>query len=399
MVTKQDFYGQLSHQLRELDQLGFPAERPLNSPQGPEIVLADGRRFVNLNSSNYLGLAANPEVVAAAKAGLDQWGFGIASARIFCGTQVVHHTLEKKISEFLHTEESILYNSCFDVNLGLFEALLSPEDAIIWDSHIHASSVDGIHLCPSKSFPYESNDMVSLKKALIQAEEAGARFKMIATDGVFSMDGIVADLKTICDLADHYQAIVMVDDSHATGVVGKTGRGSHEYCGVMDRVDVITSTLSKALGGASGGFASGRKEIIRTLRHLSHTSMSSNALTPVIAATAIKVIDMISQSNELQRRAVDGADYFRRQLRAAGFNALGQDIPIVPVILGEEKATMEMGRRIYERGVFITGIIFPFQPMGMGMVRTQITAGHTREHLDRAITIFTEVGKGLGIIK
>ena len=399
VATRQDYLKQLAQSLAEEDRHGTGmVERVLSSPQGPEIRLTDGTRLINMCSNNYLGLGNDPDVIDAAKASLDRLGYGMASGRLLCGTHTVHHELESQLSNYLGTEETILYSSCFDANGGLFETLLSAEDAIISDRLNHASIIDGVRLCKAKRFTYASNDMAALEQALINADEAGARFKVIATDGVFSMDGIVANLQAICDLAEAHDALVMVDDSHATGVVGPNGRGSHEYCGVVGRVDIITGTLGKALGGASGGFTSGRKEIIRTLRRHSRTYMFSNSLSPVISSASIHIIKRLTESTELRERVLDNADRLRGELTASGFTVIGEGTGIVPVIVGDEDRTRKLSKLLYDSGILAVGMVYPVVPRGAARIRMQVCSSHTPEQIDRTVAAFVASGLQLGII-
>ncbi|MDP2562528.1 glycine C-acetyltransferase [Psychrobium sp. 1_MG-2023] len=390
-----DFFNQ---QLTQVKAEGlYKEERQLLSPQQAGISVAAGD-VVNFCANNYLGLANHPELVEAAKQGLDNNGFGMASVRFICGTQDIHKTLEDKLSNFLGMEDTILYSSCFDANAGLFETLLGPEDAIISDALNHASIIDGVRLCKAKRFRYANNDMAALEEQLIAATEAGARFKLIATDGVFSMDGVIANLKGVCDLADKYDALVMVDDSHAVGFVGEEGRGTHEYCEVMDRVDIITGTLGKALGGASGGFTSASKEVVAWLRQRSRPYLFSNSLAPAIVSASIKVLDMLAEGQELRDRVKSNAQYFREQMTAAGFTLAGADHAIVPVMLGDAKLASDMANLLLEKGIYVIGFSFPVVPKGQARIRTQMSAAHTKEQLDRAIAAFIEVGKELKVI-
>jgi glycine C-acetyltransferase len=381
------------HLARELDGIRaaglWKTERPLGSPQGARVRLADGREVINMCANNYLGLGNHPEVVAAAHAGLDRWGYGCASVRFICGTQDLHRQLETTLSTFLGTEDTILYSSCFDANGGLFETLLGPEDAIISDALNHASIIDGIRLCKAKRFRYANRDLDELETRLREADAAGARFKMIATDGVFSMDGTIAPLREICDLAETYGALVMVDDSHATGFMGATGRGTHEHCGVMDRVDILTGTLGKALGGASGGYTSGRRPIIDLLRQRSRPYLFSNTLAPVIAAGTLKVLDMLSASTAWRDRLWANTAFYASAMREAGFDLPndGQH-PIVPIMLGEATAAQHMATDLLAHGVYAVGFFFPVVPQGKARVRTQISAAHTEDDLRQAVAGF-----------
>lgn len=395
---KNAFYHQLSDQLEEVKAEGlFKKERVIVSSQYSEIEV-NGQKVLNFCANNYLGLANHPELIQAAKDGLDSHGFGVASVRFICGTQDIHKTLEAKLSEFLGTEDTILYSSCFDANAGLFETILGSEDAIISDALNHASIIDGVRLCKAKRYRYANNDMADLEKQLQQAVADGARHKLIATDGVFSMDGIIANLPAICDLADKYGALVMVDDSHAVGFVGKKGRGTHEFHNVMDRVDIITGTLGKALGGASGGFTAGKKEVIEWLRQRSRPYLFSNSLAPSIVSASIKVLEMLNNGDELRQRLIDNSNYFRERMTAAGFTLAGADHAIIPVMLGDAKLASEMADRMLAEGVYVIGFSFPVVPKGQARIRTQMSAAHTREQLDKTIDAFIRVGKDLGVI-
>ena len=399
-ITNNDFYQHIEQQLAQVKQEGlYKAERVITSAQQPEITVASGEHVINFCANNYLGLANHPELITAAKQGLDQHGFGMASVRFICGTQDIHKTLETKISQFLGMEDTILYSSCFDANAGLFETLLSADDAIISDSLNHASIIDGVRLCKAKRFRYANNNMAELEACLQSADEAGARFKLIATDGVFSMDGVIANLQGICDLADKYNAMVMVDDSHAVGFVGEQGRGSHEYCQVMGRVDIITGTLGKAMGGASGGYTSAKKEVVSWLRQRSRPYLFSNSLAPAIVNASIKVIDLLAKGDQLRKTLKDNARYFREQLETAGFTCAGADHAIVPVMLGDAKVASEMADRLLQEGIYVIGFSFPVVPKGQARIRTQISAAHTKEELDRAIAAFISIGKDMNIIK
>jgi glycine C-acetyltransferase len=372
----------------------FKGERVISSPQQAHIQVAGGRDVLNMCANNYLGLADHPQIVAAAHEALDRWGYGMSSVRFICGTQEVHKRLEAKISEFLGTEDTILYSSCFDANGGLFETLLAAEDAVISDELNHASIIDGIRLCKAERHRYRNNDMADLEAKLTDA--AGARFRMIATDGVFSMDGYIANLRGICDLAEKHDALVMVDDSHAVGVVGETGRGTHEFNGVMDRVDVITGTLGKALGGASGGYTSGRKEIVELLRQRSRPYLFSNTLAPVIAATSLTALDILTQSGELLGRLRENARIFRERMTAHGFTLPPGEHPIIPVMLGDAVLAQKMAARLLERGVYVIGFSFPVVPKGQARIRVQVSAAHTREDVEFAVNAFAEVKRELG---
>ncbi|HHY63784.1 MAG TPA: glycine C-acetyltransferase [Clostridiaceae bacterium] len=366
-------------------------ERILTGPQSANVGISGNRTVLNMCANNYLGLSNHPEVIAAAKESYDKWGYGLSSVRFICGTQEIHKELEKSISEFLGTEDTILYSSCFDANGGLFETILSEEDAVISDELNHASIIDGIRLCKVKRYRYKNNDMEDLEQKLREAQ--GARLKLIATDGVFSMDGILANLPEICRLAEIYGALVMVDDSHATGFIGKNGRGTPEYFGVSDKVDIITSTLGKALGGASGGFTSGRKEIIELLRQRSRPYLFSNTLSPAIAYTSIKVIEMLSRCGELRETLMENTRYFREGMKKAGFDVGDSIHPIVPIILGDARIVQQMSQRMLEKGVYVVGFFYPVVPKGKARIRVQISAAHTKQDLDYVIKAFTEARK------
>ncbi len=368
----------------------WKTERFINSDQKSVIRLADGQEVINMCANNYLGLANNPRVIEAAKNSLDQWGFGLASVRFICGTQTIHKTLEKKISDFLGMEDTILYAACFDANGGLFESILTNEDAVISDELNHASIIDGVRLCKAARYRYKNNDMTDLRVKLAEAKNAGARRILITTDGVFSMDGTIAQLDKICDLADEFDAMVHHDDCHATGFMGKTGRGVHEYCGVINRVDIITSTFGKALGGASGGFTSGRKEIIDMLRQRSRPYLFSNTLAPSICAATLEVIDMLSESTALRDKLEANTHYFRQGMRDAGFDIDMGDHPIVPVMLGDAVLAQKMSQRLLEKGIYAIGFFYPVVPQGKARIRTQISAAHSTKDLDEAIKAFTE---------
>ena len=393
------FYEQLKQQINEVKAEGlYKSERIITSQQQAEIQVASGDKVINFCANNYLGLANHPELIEAAKTGLDQHGFGVASVRFICGTQDIHKQLEAKISEFLHTEDTILYSSCFDANAGLFETILGAEDAIISDSLNHASIIDGVRLCKAKRFRYANNDMADLEQQLIAADAAGVKTKLIATDGVFSMDGVICNLEAVCDLADKYNALVMVDDSHAVGFVGENGRGTAEYCNVMDRVDIITGTLGKALGGASGGYTSGRAEIVEWLRQRSRPYLFSNSLAPSIVTASLKVLDMLAEGEALRNTLWSNVVYFREKMEAAGFTCAGKDHAIIPVMLGDAKVAAEMADRLLAEGIYVTGFSFPVVPKGQARIRTQISAAHTQAQLDKAIDAFTRIGKDMQII-
>lgn len=394
-----DFYQQLTQQLEMTRAEGlYKNERIITSAQQADIAVADGRHVINFCANNYLGLANHPELIKAAKEGMDSHGFGMASVRFICGTQDSHKQLEQRLADFLGMEDSILYSSCFDANGGLFETLLGPEDAIISDALNHASIIDGVRLCKAKRYRYANNDMAELRAQLEMAKADGARHIMIATDGVFSMDGVIADLKSVCDLADEYGALVMVDDSHAVGFVGENGRGTHEYCEVMGRVDIITGTLGKALGGASGGYTAGRKEVIEWLRQRSRPYLFSNSLAPAIVAASIKVLELLADGDELRNRLWSNARLFREKMSAAGFTLAGADHAIIPVMLGDAKLAQEFANELLKEGIYVTGFFFPVVPKGQARIRTQMSADHTPEQIERAVAAFIRIGKQLGVI-
>lgn len=373
----------------------YKRERVIITPQGTTIRVEDGQRVLNLCANNYLGLAQNPAVIAAGHAALDEWGYGCASVRFICGTQAVHKRLESGLSRFLGTEDTILYSSCFDANGGLFETLLGAEDAIISDELNHASIIDGIRLCKAQRYRYRNRDLADLEAKLKEAH--GARFKLIATDGVFSMDGFIADLAGVCDLADKYGALVMVDDSHAVGFMGRTGRGTHELCGVMGRVDIITGTLGKALGGASGGYTSGRKEIIELLRQRSRPYLFSNTLAPSIAGASLKVLELLSASSALRDKLEMNTRFFREGMASLGFNILPGTHPICPVMLGDASLATKFADAMLAKGVYVIGFSYPVVPPGKARIRTQISAAHSKAELELALQAFSEVKRELGI--
>ncbi|WP_391528190.1 glycine C-acetyltransferase [Photorhabdus akhurstii] len=393
------FYQQINEQLEQAHSEGlFKNERIITSAQNADIAVADGSHVINFCANNYLGLANHPELIAAAKAGMDSHGFGMASVRFICGTQDTHKELEKKLAEFLGMEDAILYSSCFDANGGLFETLFGPEDAIISDALNHASIIDGVRLCKAKRYRYANNDMQELRAQLKQAKADNARHIVIATDGVFSMDGVIADLKSICDLADEFDALVMVDDSHAVGFVGAHGRGTHEYCDVMDRIDIITGTLGKALGGASGGYTAARKEVVEWLRQRSRPYLFSNSLAPAIVAASIKVLDMLKEGGALRDRLWKNANLFREKMTAAGFTLAGADHAIIPVMLGDAKLAQEFAAELLKEGIYVTGFFYPVVPKNQARIRTQMSAAHTEEQIERAVAAFTRIGKQLSVI-
>ena len=384
----------LENTLAEIRDAGlYKSERVITSPQQAEISVQGGEGVINFCANNYLGLANDPTLIKTAKETLDEYGFGLSSVRFICGTQSIHKRLEGAISDFLGLEDTILYASCFDANAGLFETLLGPEDAIISDALNHASIIDGIRLCKAQRFRFAHADMAELERIL--QETQGCRLRMIATDGVFSMDGDIANLAGICDLADKYNALVMVDDSHSTGFVGETGRGTPEYRGVTGRVDIITSTLGKALGGASGGFTAGRREVIELLRQRSRPYLFSNTVPPVVVGTALAVVDMLTGKTELRQQLADNTKYFRAEMTEAGFDIRPGDHPIVPIMLGDARLAQEMAEALLDEGIYVIGFSYPVVPKGEARIRVQISAAHTKEHLDRAIAAFAKVRKAL----
>lgn len=392
-----NFREHLENTLNEIREAGlYKNERVIEGPQDAHIDV-NGREVLNMCANNYLGLSDHPAIVDAAKRSLDEWGYGLSSVRFICGTQAIHKELERKISEFLDTEDTILYTSCFDANGGLFETLLGEEDAVISDELNHASIIDGIRLCKAQRFRYKNSDMVDLAAKLEEAKSA--RFKMIATDGVFSMDGYIAKLDEICDLADKHNALVMVDDSHAVGFMGTRGKGTHEHCNVMDRIDVITGTLGKALGGASGGYTSGKKEMIDLLRQRSRPYLFSNSVAPPIVAASIAAIDLLNQSTELRDKLMENTRYFREKIRAIGLEVLLGEHPIVPVMFGEAGPAVKMAEALLEKGVYVIPFSFPVVPKGKARIRTQVSAAHSKEDLDFAVEKFAEAKEELGIGK
>lgn len=396
MLTEQ-FKNQLAEQLEGLKVNGlYKQECEISSPQQARIQIADGRTVLNFCANNYLGLANHPTLIEAAKKSYDTYGFGLASVRFICGTQTIHHALEKRLSAFLGTEDTILYSSCFDANGGLFETLMGEEDAIISDSLNHASIIDGIRLTKSRRLRYANNDMADLEEKLQNSSDC--RFRMIATDGVFSMDGSIANLQKICDLADRYNAIVMVDDSHAVGFVGETGRGTPEFCKVQGRIDILTGTLGKALGGASGGYTSGKREIISWLRQRSRPYLFSNTLAPAIAVASIAVLDLLDSSHELRKRLQENSNYFREKMTTLGFDLVPGNHPIIPVMLGDATLAQTFAKEMLALGIYVVGFSFPVVPQGKARIRVQMSAGHSKVDLDKAIAAFAEVGKKLGVI-
>ena len=395
MTTR--YWQHLADEADEIRSAGlYKSERVIASQQDAVITLEDGSVVINFCANNYLGLANDPALVDAASAALKDYGYGMASVRFICGTQTVHKELEHQISTFLNKSDTILYSSCWDANGGLFETVLGPEDAIISDSLNHASIIDGVRLCKASRYRYANNDMEDLARQLEAASDA--RFKMIATDGVFSMDGIIANLPAICDLADEHDAVVMVDDSHAVGFLGPNGGGTPDYWGVSDRVDIVTGTLGKALGGASGGYTSGPSELIAMLRQRSRPYLFSNSLAPVITATTLTTLDLLRESAELRTRLTANAARFRAGMEHAGFDLIGADHPIIPVMLGDARLASEMADRLLERGVYVVGFSFPVVPKGEARIRTQMSAAHTSEHVDTAIEAFVTVGRDLGVV-
>ncbi len=398
MDTYQKFKEYLSTQLEGIRAAGtYKHERGITTPQDVMVCTDRAEAVLNMCANNYLGLAQHPAIRQAAHDALDRWGYGLASVRFICGTQALHKELEAALSDFLGTEDTILYGSCFDANGGLFETLLGAEDAVISDELNHASIIDGVRLCKAKRFRYKNRDMADLEERLIEAEAAGARFKLIATDGVFSMDGTIAPLAVICDLANRYGALVMADDSHAVGFMGKQGRGTHEHCGVMGRVDIITGTLGKALGGASGGYTSGRKEIIELLRQRSRPYLFSNTLAPVIAGASLEALRLLKESTDLRDKLEANTKHFRKTMTDAGFDITLGEHPIVPVMLGDAALAAKFAAAMLERGIYVIGFSYPVVPQGKARIRTQISAAHSTEDLDRAVEAFIAVRKELGL--
>jgi glycine C-acetyltransferase len=394
---KQKILQNLAKQTEELKESGlYKAERVITSPQQAVIRLQDGREVINLCANNYLGLSNSPELVKAAQSAVKDHGFGMSSVRFICGTQDVHKELEKRLSHFLGMEDTILYSSCFDANGGLFETILSEEDGVISDALNHASIIDGIRLCKAKRFRYHNNDMQDLEAKLKEAKDC--RYRLIATDGVFSMDGIIANLSKICDLADKYDALVMVDDSHATGFMGEKGRGTHEECDVMKRVDILTGTLGKALGGASGGYTAARREIIEWLRQRSRPYLFSNSLAPVIATTSLKVLDIVESSDHLRKKLRQNSHHFRSKMEKLGFRLVPGSHPIIPVMLGDAKVASEMAKLLLDEGLYVISFSYPVVPKDQARIRTQMSAGHDISHLDKAIEAFEKIGKRLKVI-
>jgi glycine C-acetyltransferase len=396
----EQFKPKLEQELQSIEEAGlFKRERIITSPQSAEITIAGGKQVLNFCANNYLGLSSHPRVVQAAKEAIDTHGFGMSSVRFICGTQDIHKELEKKLSEFLGTEDTILYAAAFDANGGVFEPLFGAEDAIISDALNHASIIDGVRLCKAMRYRYEHNNMEDLEKQLQDAVTAGAQQKIIVTDGVFSMDGTIAKLDQIVALAEKYQALVMTDECHSTGFMGKTGRGVHEHRGVMGKIDIITGTLGKALGGASGGFTSGRKEIIELLRQRSRPYLFSNTLAPSITGASIAVLELLSETTELRDRLEKNTSYFREKMEAAGFDIKPGEHAIVPIMLYDAVLSQKIAEKLLERGIYVIGFYYPVVPKGQARIRVQISAGHQQEHLDQAIAAFIAVGKELGVIQ
>ena len=394
-----NFISHLESQLADLESAGlYKHERVIDSPQAAEIHVEGGGTVLNFCANNYLGLAHHPAVEAAAQEGLREHGYGMASVRFICGTQDVHRALEKRIAEFLGTEDAILYGSCFDANGGLFETLLGEEDAVISDALNHASIIDGVRLSKAKRYRYANNDIANLERQLQQAKADGARYKLITTDGVFSMDGIVANLKAVCDLADQHDAMVMVDDSHAVGFVGAKGRGTPEHCGVMGRVDILTGTLGKALGGASGGYTAGPRQVVAWLRNRSRPYLFSNTLMPVIAHASIKVLDLLQASDALREKLRRNAEHFRGEMSRLGFRLAGAGHPIIPVMLGDAALAQSMANKLLAEGIYVIGFSFPVVPKGQARIRAQMSAAHEPQQIDRAVAAFAKVGRELGVI-
>ncbi len=386
----------LEEELSQIREAGtYKSERVIMTPQGVHVRLSDGEPVINLCANNYLGLAQHPEVRQAAHEALARWGYGCASVRFICGTQGIHKQLEDKLSDFLGMEDTILYSSCFDANAGLFETLLGPEDAIISDAMNHASIIDGVRLCKAQRFRYANNDMAELEERLKEA--AGARFRLIVTDGVFSMDGYIANLTGICDLADRHDALVVVDDSHAVGFIGEHGRGTHEHCGVMDRVDLITGTLGKALGGASGGYTSGRREVIEMLRQRSRPYLFSNTLAPTIAGASLRVLELLSESTDLRDKVMENARFFRTEIEKIGLEVLPGEHPIIPIMLGDAALATRMADLLLEKGVYVIGFSYPVVPKGRARIRLQMSAAHDLDDLRKALDAFAEAKAELGI--
>ena len=388
-----------SNEIQEIKDNGlFKKERIITSPQGAVIKISSGEEVINFCSNNYLGLSDNPEVIQAAKDAMDSHGFGMSSVRFICGTQDIHKTLEQRIADFYQTEDTILYAAAFDANGGVFEPLLTKEDAIISDSLNHASIIDGVRLCKAARYRYKNSDMKDLEQQLIEADKNGARFKLIVTDGVFSMDGIVAPLDKICELAEKYDALVMIDECHATGFIGKTGRGTLEEKKVLNKIDIITGTLGKALGGAMGGYTTGKKEIIELLRQRSRPYLFSNSLAPALVGASIKVFDLISNDTQLRDQLENNTNYFKKGMKNAGFEIVEGDSAIVPVMLYDAKLSQTMANLLLDEGIYVIGFFYPVVPKGKARIRVQLSASHNKEHLDKAILAFTKIGKKLNVI-
>ena len=396
-MTKQEFLQFLTKEIDQLKKTGlYKTERVIASPQKAVIRLQDGSEVINLCANNYLGLSDHPLLIEEAKKALDQYGYGLSSVRFICGTQSIHKQLEAHLSQFLGTEDTILYSSCFDANGGLFETILGAEDAVISDALNHASIIDGVRLCKAKRFRYNNNDMHDLEEKLKEAKDC--RIKLIATDGVFSMDGVLANLKAITDLADQHHALLMVDDSHAVGFMGNSGRGTHEYHHVVDKIDILTGTLGKALGGASGGYTSGKKEIIARLRQRSRPYLFSNSLAPMIVATSIRALKLLEENRHLIRKVHENSAYFRQKMEKLGFKLTPGDHPIIPVMLGDAKLASQMAEEMLQVGVYVVGFSYPVVPEGKARIRTQMSAAHEKAHLDQAIAAFEKIGKQLSVI-
>ncbi len=393
----EDFFVHLNQEINQIKEAGlYKNERVIISPQKSDIVVNGGTNVINLCANNYLGLSDHPDLIRAGKEALDKYGYGMSSVRFICGTQIIHKQLEERISHFLGTEDTILYSSCFDANGGLFETILTEQDCVISDSLNHASIIDGIRLCKAKRLRYHNNDMADLEEKLKEAQPC--RYRLIATDGVFSMDGIIANLPAICDLAKKYQALVMVDDSHAVGFMGETGKGTHEYHHVMGRVDIITGTLGKALGGASGGYTSGKKEVITLLRQRSRPYLFSNSLAPMITAVSIEVLNMLEQGAQLRQQLKYNSAYFRSGLERLGFELIPGDHPIIPVMIKDAKLSASMAEQLLREGIYVISFSYPVVPKGLARIRTQLSAAHTQQQLDQALAAFEKVGRNLGII-
>ena len=394
---EQSFLDQLDLEVSDIREAGlYKSERVIVSPQGTLVRMQDGSEVINLCGNNYLGLSSHPVVIEAAREAIAEHGFGMSSVRFICGTKDIHAQLESRLSSFLGTEDTILYSSCFDANTGLFETILGPDDVVISDALNHASIIDGIRLCKARRFRYSNNDMANLESKLVEAR--GARRRLIATDGVFSMDGSFANLRDICDLADRYNALVMVDDSHAVGLIGENGRGTPERANVTNRVDIVTGTLGKALGGASGGYTSGRRQIVELLRQRSRPYLFSNTLAPVIAATSLKVLDIIEEGDKNRVKLLENSQRFRSGMLAAGFNLISGDHPIIPVMLGEARLATGMAEYLLEEGVYVVGFSYPVVPLGQARIRTQMSAGHTFGQIDRAVAAFVKIGRRMKVI-